>query len=57
MSEVFEERMKELTEHKKLSPFEYEQLLCLPVIAGRLVSIDDSLNNINLHIGKIEAKK
>ena len=49
--------MKELKEHKKLSPFEYEQLLCLHVIAGRLVSIDDSLNNINLHIGKIEAKK
>ena len=57
MSEVFEKRMKELKNHKKLSPFEYEQLLCLHVIAGRLVSIDDSLKNINLLIGKIEAKK
>ena len=57
MSEVFEKRMKELKEHKKLFPFEYEQLLCLNVIAGRLVSIDDSLKNINLLIGKIEAKK
>lgn len=56
MSEVFEKRLEELKEHKKLNHFEYEQLLCLNMIVGRLSSIDDRLRTINNTLTHIEAK-
>jgi len=56
MSEVFKNRMDKLKKNDKLSDYEYEQLLCLNGIEKTLISIDDSLNIINLHLAKIEVK-
>jgi len=53
MNQAFIKRIKELKGNGKLTDFEHNQLLCLSSISSSLVSIDDSLNNVSLHLSQI----
>ena len=56
MSEAFKKSMDELKEHKKITRFEYEQLLCLNYLTCGLANIEKRLIEVSDVLTKIEDK-
>lgn len=58
MSEGFKKVIDDLYKgkEKKLSDFEYNQLVCLNSIMSSLVGIEDHLGNINISLNDIKYK-
>ena len=54
MNEEFKKNMNELKEHKKITRFEYEQLLCLNYLTVGLVNIEKRLIEVGDVLRKIE---
>ena len=48
--------MDELKDHKKITRFEYEQLLCLNYLTGGLANIEKRLIEVSDVLTKIEDK-
>lgn len=54
MSDIFKKDICELYHNKKLSDFEYNQLVCLNSMIDSLGSIDNKLEHINKRLSEIK---